>query len=151
MKQSIRDLVTGDLSLEYFARRFREGWRVASIEWTRESDTQSAPAESLNLLSDKAALPYGFKITGEGFVEENPLEAAALLLILDQIVKEKRITEIAVELNKQGFSTRAGTSWTPTDVFNLMPRLIEAGPALLKSTSWQQRRPSTQRTSEKPN
>lgn len=151
MKQSIRDIVTGDLSLEYFAKRFREGWRVASIEWARESDEASIRQDSVSLLNDKAVLPYGLQISQDGFVEENPLEAAALLLILDQIVREKRIQEIAAELNRQRFSTREGRAWTASDVFDLMPRLIEAGPSLLKSAAWLQRRPATQRAIEKPN
>jgi Recombinase len=151
VKQSVRDVVTGDLSLEYFARRFREGWRVASIEWVRESAEVGTPADSQSLLNEQTALPYGFRIAEDGFVQENPLEAAALLLILDQIVREKRIQEIARELNQQGYFTREGTQWTATDVFNLMPRLIEAGPSLLKSTAWQQRRPAIQRTAERAN
>ena len=45
MKQSIRDVVTGELSLEYFAKRFGEGWKVANIEWVRESNEVTASAE----------------------------------------------------------------------------------------------------------
>jgi hypothetical protein len=151
MKQSIRDVVTGELSLEYFAKRFAEGWRVSSIEWFRESGQAAAPAESSKLLSEREAIPYGLRITEDGNVQENPLEATVLLLILDQIVREKRIQEIANELNLQGYLTRDGMPWGPTDVFNLMPRLIEAGPSLLKSVAWQQRRLSVQSVVEKPN
>jgi hypothetical protein len=60
--------------------------------------------------------------------------------MLEQIVREKRIQEIAAELNRNGYATRAGLPWSPTDVFNLLPRLIEVGPRLLKSAAWQQRR-----------
>lgn len=151
MKQSIRDVVTGELSLEYFAKRFGEGWKVSSIEWSRESDGETVTAESTNLLGERETIPYGLRIAGGGVVQENPLEATVLLLILDQIVREKRIQEIANELNLQGYSTREGLPWGPTDVFNLMPRLIEAGPSLLKSAAWQQRRPSVQRIVEQAN
>jgi hypothetical protein len=151
MKQSIRDVVTGELSLEYFAKRFGEGWKVASIEWIRESDEVSTPAETTRLLDERSALPYGFRISETGLVQENPLEATVLLLILDQIVREKRISEIATELNLQGYSTREGMPWSPTDVFNLLPRLIEAGPSLLKSGTWQQRRPKIDGIAQKIN
>ncbi|HWF48785.1 MAG TPA: hypothetical protein VG168_17390 [Bryobacteraceae bacterium] len=151
MKQSIRDVVTGELSLEYFAKRFAEGWKVFSIEWFRESGEAAVPTESASLLDERETIPYGLRITEDGAVQENPLEATVLLLILDQIVREKRIQEIATELNLQGYSTRDGMPWGPTDVFNLMPRLIEAGPSLLKSVAWQQRRPSVQRIAEKAN
>jgi hypothetical protein len=150
MNQSIRDAVTGDLSLEYFAKRFGEGWKLSSIEWSRESAESSISADSSHILGDRETLPYGLRIT-EGVVQENPLEATVLLLILDQIVKEKRIQEIAKELNLQGYATRDGRPWGPTDVFNLLPRLIEAGPSLLKSVAWQQRRPPTQKVVEKTN
>jgi len=152
VKQSIRDLITGELSLEYFAKRFGEGWKVASIEWFRES---SEAAEALpkvaQILSEQTALPYGLQIAESGIVQENPLEATVLLLILEQIIREKRIQEIANELNHQGYSTREGAPWGPTDVFNLLPRLIEAGPSLLKSTAWQQRRPAAQTIAPKAN
>lgn len=150
MKQSIRDLVTGELSLEYFAKRFGEGWKVASIEWFRETTGPSAPVESADLLNEHA-LPYGFQVTQDGIVQENPLEATVLLLILEQIIREKRIQEIAGELNQHGYSTREGTLWSATDVFNLLPRLIEAGPSLLKSAAWQQRRQTRQSTVPKAN
>ncbi len=151
MKQSIRDVVTGELSLEYFAKRFGEGWKIASIDWFRDSAVTSIPTGSVNLLHDHTALPYGYRITEAGLLEENPLESAVLLLILEQIIREKRITEIAGELNQQGYSTREGTPWNATEVFDLLPRLIEAGPALLKSAAWQQRRPTAQASASKTN
>jgi hypothetical protein len=73
-------------------------------------------------------------------LEPNPLERTVLLLILEKIIREKRVTEIASELNEEGMRTRRGSPWTPSAVFDLFPRLIEAGPSLLKSADWQQRR-----------
>lgn len=151
MKQSIRDFITGELSLEYFAKRYGEGWKVASIEWYRESAEANAPVESASILGGQATVPYGFQISEDGVMHENPLEATVLLLILEQIIKEKRIQEIARELNLHGYATREGTAWSASDVFNLLPRLIEAGPSLLKSTAWQNRRPVTQSDAPKTN
>jgi hypothetical protein len=149
MKQSIRDAVTGELSLEYFARRFSEGWKIATIDWFREADASlNQPA---SLLNDQATLPYGLQVAEDGLVNENPLEATVLLLILEQIIKERRIQEIAAELNLQGYATRDGMPWSATDVFNLLPRLIEAGPSLLKSAAWQKRRPTVQPPAGKAN
>lgn len=143
MKQSIRDVITGEVTLEHLARRFAEGWKMASIEWFRET-ANAAPAGPTHILNDHPGLPYGLQVSEAGLVQENPLEATVLLLILEEIIREKRIQEIASDLNLQGFSTRAGTPWGPGDVFDLLPRLIEAGPSLLKSTAWQLRRPATQ-------
>lgn len=144
MKQSIRDVITGELTLDYFVRRSAEGWKVESIEWVRESGDHKTSAELPDHLTGFPAVPYGLQVAENGLhLEENPLEATVLLLILEQIVREKRIQEIAGQLNLLGYSTRGGKPWSATDVFNLMPRLIEAGPALLKSAAWQQRRSET--------
>jgi hypothetical protein len=142
VKQSIYDAVTGELSLEYFAKRFAEGWKLAGIEWVRESSEASIPAKAGKLLDEQTKLPYGFQITDDGTVQEYALEAAVLLLILDQIVQEKSIPDIAIHLNGKGYSTREGKPWGAASVFNLLPRLIEAAPSLLKSAAWQQRRSS---------
>ena len=151
MKQSVRDFVSGEVSLEYFAKRFAEGWKMSSVEWFRESDEATVPSDSPHVLNERSSLPYGYRITDAGVVQENPLEATVLILILDQIVRERRIQEIATELNLQGYATRDGMPWSATDVFNLLPRLIEAGPSLLKSDAWRQRRPTVQRVVEKTN
>jgi hypothetical protein len=150
VKQSIRDHITGELTLEYFAKRFEEGWRVASVEWSRETADTRVSVESGTVLDDRLGIPYGFEITESGLLQENPLETTVLLLLLEQIIKEKRIQDIANDFNLKGYSTREGKPWSATDVFNLLPRLIEAGPSLLKSTLWQQRRPKVE-TVPKPN
>ena len=150
MKETIRDDIAGEITLEYFVKRFAEGWKIANIEWFRETDASDVPVTSTALLNPESAVPYGFQITQTGFVQEDPLEVTVLLLILQQIVKEKRIQEIAIELNLRGYSTRDGKRWSPTDVFNILPRLIEAAPALLKSKEWQQLR-SDAESGSKPN
>ncbi|HLH03345.1 MAG TPA: recombinase family protein [Bryobacteraceae bacterium] len=138
MAERMRDIVTGELTLDYFVRRASEGWRLASIEWVRE---QPGVAESeFAGKTLETHLPYGLRIAEGGqILEENPIESAVLLLILDQIVHEKRVTEIAHELNLRGYQQRGGGAWSPAAVFELLPRLIEAGPALLKSAAWRER------------
>ena len=142
MEQYTRDVIRGELTLEYFAKRFSEGWKVRVIDWSREvSDAAQVSVESSSdLLGAEAVVPFGLRLTEEKLLQENPLEATVLLLILEQIVREKRIQEIAAELNTQGYTTRSGRPWSPTDVFNLLPRVIEVGPSLLKSDAWQERR-----------
>jgi hypothetical protein len=140
MKEILRDTIEGKVTLDYLAKRVSEGWAVSSIEWVREGEGVSTVPAPVGLLEDASMLPFGLRVSERGFVEENPMEATVLLLILEQIVKEKRVQEIARELNDQHFVTREGRPWTATDVFNLLPRLVEAGPTLLKSAAWQQRR-----------
>lgn len=139
-------MIAGELTLDYFMRRSAEGWKLASVEWVREVE-ETAP-EPAKVLSAPVDVPYGLQVSKDGpYLEENPLEATVLMLILEQIVKEKRIGEIANQLNLGGYQTREGTSWSPTAVFNLLPRLIEAGPSVLKSAAWKERRAG----SHKPN
>jgi hypothetical protein len=141
MEKRIRDLITGELTLDYFMRRSAEGWKLVSVEWVREVEGTVPIPEKV--LSTSVEVPYGLQVSHEGeYLEENPLEATVLMLILEQIVKEKRISEIASQLNLAGYRTREGTPWGPTAVFNLLPRLIEAGPSVLKSAAWRERRAS---------
>jgi hypothetical protein len=138
--QRSRDLVPGQLTLDYFIRKAAEGWSIAAVEWVREvDDTAAAKPLEVSVLHDE--IPYGLRLASDGMhLEPNPLERTALLLILDKIVQEKRITQIAAELNTEGFRTREGIPWSASAVFDLLPRLIEAGPQLLKSSDWQQLR-----------
>ena len=73
-------------------------------------------------------------------LRHNSQEVGVLMTILELIVVEKGVSYIAEELNERGFKTRQGTPWTSPAVFNLLPRLIELGPDLLKSNDWQARR-----------
>jgi len=141
MKQTRRDTVTGDITLDYFSQRFSEGWRIATIEWVRDRnvDEQTVTGSTAEAASD-VAVPYGLQIAGAGTLEEHPVETTVLLLILEEIIREKRMGEIAAELNHRGYRTREGSQWGPTAVFNLLPRIIEAGPSMLKSAAWHQRR-----------
>lgn len=142
MQQRRRELVSSSLTLDYFVQKAAEGWTLAAVEWVREvSDRKQEPVQFTTPAED---LPYGLRLTDQGTnVERNPLEMTVLLLILERIIQEKRVTEIAADLNRSGFLTRKGSAWTASEVFELLPRLIEAGPALLKSPAWLERRPAS--------
>jgi len=142
--QRSRDLVSGQITLDYFMRKAAEGWSLAALEWVREIEPGVHPLEPLQESTVKADVPYGLQVAENGLeLVSNPLESTVLLLILEKVVKEKRIGEIASELNRNGHRTREGTLWTAPAVFNLLPRLIEAGPELLKSPAWQELRGRT--------
>lgn len=143
MTQRSRDLVGGPLSLDYFMRRAADGWTLAAIEWAREVEapegTTEAPTFEIKLEPDE--IPYGLRIGDDGLhLEPNPVETTVLLLILEKIVMEKRLSQIADDLNLRGFRTRRGTRWTSSTIFDVLPRLIEVGPKLLKSPDWRERR-----------
>jgi Recombinase len=143
MTQRSRDLIAGELTLDYFMKKAAEGWKLAAVEWVREVPDSVSDALPLEISVQPEQVPYGLRFAGDGMhLERNPLETAVLLMILDEIVKEKRITEIAADLNVSGFKTRTGSSWSASAVFELLPRLIDMGPALLKSPEWRERRAS---------
>ncbi len=122
-------------------RKAAEGWTLAAVEWVREVEDRDAilPPLAAGFATEEA--PYGLRVSETRTeLEENPLETTVLLLILEKIVQEKRLNEIATELNRSGYTTRRGSRWNSASVFDLLPRLIEAGPALLKSDGWRRRR-----------
>jgi Recombinase len=141
VQQRSRELIAGPLTLDYFMQKAADGWRLAAVEWVREVSDAASDSEPIQVSVQPEEIPYGLRMAEEGMnLERNPLEMTVLLLILDEIVKEKRITEIAADLNVNGYRTRRGSPWSASAVFELLPRLIEMGPTLLKSAEWQQRR-----------
>ena len=136
MLRHLRDTVQHPVSLDYFQERLSAGWKLKAVEWEREVEV---PAETA-IPPDQAA-PYGLEIAPEASrLRLNPHEIDVLMTILELIVVEKGVSYIAEELNVRGFKTREGTPWTSPAVFNLLPRLIELGPDLLKSSDWHARR-----------
>jgi hypothetical protein len=138
MLRHLRDSIQQPVSLEYFQERLSAGWKLKAIEW--EKEVEAAPGAEAPRSGDEAA-PYGFEIAPEPLrLRQNPSEMDVMMTILELIVIEKGVSHIAEELNGRGFKTRHGTPWTSPAVFNLLPRLIELGPHLLKSQDWQSRR-----------
>jgi len=128
----VRDHVQIPVAEEYFQRRSAEGWQLRVIEWERVDGSQTA--EPANAYDN---LPYGLEVvSGTLHLKENPDEMAVLLAILELVVKDRSVPVIAEELNRRDFRNRAGALWTAPAVFDLLPRVIEMGPTLLKSKEW---------------
>lgn len=150
MQETMRDPVNQPVTLEYFQRRWAEGWQMSAIEWQREGETRGSDPEASAGTSAAPALPvaeaaeevpYGLRIARDCLhLEANPDEMAIMMVILQEIVKDQPFSLIAEHLNGRRLKTRGGREWTPADVFELMPRLIDAGPQLLKSSEWPARR-----------
>jgi hypothetical protein len=136
MLRHLRDSVQHPVSLDYFQERLSAGWKLKAIEWEKEVE---APSEAA--IPPEHAAPYGLEIAPDASrLRHNPHEINVLMTILELIVVEKGVSHIAEELNLRGYKTRHGTPWNSPAVFNLLPRLIELGPDLLKSSDWQTRR-----------
>jgi hypothetical protein len=129
--ERLRETVT-DLSLGWISERAREGWKLQAVEWVREVETDTpAPPEP------KVEIPYGLRVRPDCLgLEPDPDEHRVVLTMLALVVEDTGCGEIARVLNDRGFRTRDNELWTAKDIFQLMPRLIEAGQHTLASDEW---------------
>jgi hypothetical protein len=128
-----RQVLSGPLEEQELKRRSDAGWRMAAVEWVRETPADAAASTE--------PVPYGLQLAPETAVlEMNPTEWQALLLMMDMTVQEGPYWSIAEELNRRGFRTRNGDPWTPISVFQMLPRLIELGPRIFATDEWRKRR-----------
>jgi len=135
-KERTRELVSGPFGPDDFRQRLAEGWKPVAIEWEREGEV-SATAQT----TPAPEVPFGLQVAGDcSHLEENPTEREVLFQIMELTIQDGPYSGIAEELNRRGFRTRQGKRWTPVSVFQMLPRLIEAGPGILNSDEWQQRR-----------
>jgi hypothetical protein len=135
-KERIRESLEGLPTLEYLMNRVELGWRPTAIEWER--DILPAGANPDEWAED---VPYGLQVSDDCHrLVENPREREIITTALDLIVEDLPLSRVALELNARGFRTRAGETWTPSDLFSLLPRMIQIGPKLFTTDQWASRR-----------
>jgi TusA-related sulfurtransferase len=102
---------------------------------------RAAEAEGAEPPTYVEEIPYGLQVSDDcaGLVE-SPSETQAIMLALDMIVEDCPLSRVADALNRRGHLTRSGKPWTPSAVFNLLPRMIEVGPRVFASEEWMTRR-----------
>jgi Recombinase len=134
--ERVREVLSGPLSPSYIEMKTTEGWKPVVVVWEREVEG-SAP-EPANIAEP---VPYGLKISEDCLrLEQDIVEKEALVVMLEMIVQDKPLSEIAEALNARGMRTRNNTKWTPGSVFDMLPRLIEVGPRVFSSEEWVVRR-----------
>ncbi len=135
-KERVWEPLSGLPTLEYLMQRMQNGWRPAAIEWERDIVAPGPPEE---IYAEE--IPYGLQVSPDctGLVE-NPSEREIITVALDMIVEDCPLSRVSAELNARGFKTRAGTPWAPSDLFSLLPRMIQVGPRLFTSDQWVNRR-----------
>jgi hypothetical protein len=132
----MRQVISGEFGPEDLRRRLEEGWKPVSIEWER-----AAVPEAAGHVTSAPEVPFGLRVSGDcAHLEENPTEREVLFQIMELTIQDGPYSGIADELNRRGYRTRHGHKWTPVSVFQMLPRLIEAGPSILNSEEWRQRR-----------
>ena len=117
-------------SSDEIRRRAVDGWKLVALVWQREIGPGGKPQ-----LAEE--IPYGLMISDDcHHLIENPAEKQVLMLAMDLIVQDQKISQVTDALNARGFRTRDGRKWSAPDVFNLLPRLIDAGPKIFVSNEW---------------
>lgn len=136
--ERIRQNVSQLLTLDEIQQYQRQGWKPIAIEWERVVPG-SEPASVEGPLAEDP--PFGLRVGGDcRTLEENPEETEILATIMELIIQDGPYSFIAEKLNQRGFLTREGSKWSPVSVFEMLPRLIEAGPKILSQEGWGQRR-----------
>jgi hypothetical protein len=134
--ERVREVLADALTEAYIDRKSGEGWKAVAIVWERQ--VEGTKTEAANIAEEP---PYGLKIAEDCTqLEQDIQEKEALLVMLEMIIQDKPLSEIAESLNQRGFRTRHNTRWTPGSVFDMLPRLIEVGPRVFKSEEWVVRR-----------
>lgn len=136
-KERIREPLSGLPTLEHLAERVGAGWKLVALEWEREA--ASAPAADRPLVVEE--IPFGLRVADDcsGLVE-NQAERETIVIALDMIVEDRPLSQVADELNRRGYRTRADQPWTPSALFTLLPRMIQIGPRVFNSQEWTTRR-----------
>jgi hypothetical protein len=135
--ERVRDVISGPFSPDIMQQRMTAGWQLVSIEWRRELPDNEAPSEG----AFSEEIPYGLRISDDcQRLEVDPVENAALVLMMELLVQDFPLSNVVSDLNEKGFRTRAGKPWSRITVFNMLPRLIEVGPRLFSTDEWEKRR-----------
>ena len=133
--ERVREEVSAPPAPDYWKRKTDAGWRLAAVEWIREASAETGSSET------REEIPYGLKIADDCVhLEAHPVERESLMLMLELIVQDRTLSEVAAELNDRGFRNRRGGEWGPASVFNLLPRMIEVGPHVFSQDEWAARR-----------
>ena len=137
--EKLREVLAGSPTLEYLNQMHASGWKLKAIEWERE--TEGIDEAEAGVSGYVQEVPYGLQISSDSrHLIESPAEMHVLMWAVNMIVDDLPMSGVADELNRQGFRMRNGAKWTATAVFDLLPRMIEAGPRIFTKEEWVERR-----------
>ena len=134
--ERVHEAVEGPLDPEYIRQRTAAGWKLVGLEWEREIE-----AERPERRAGFEAVPFGLKVAADcQHLVEDPEEMQVLKSLMEMIVQDISLGRMADELNLRNLRMRDGNPWNPVAVFKVLPRVIEAGPKILSSEEWVNRR-----------
>ena len=128
--ERLRETVSNPPSAEDIRRKAADGWQLVAVEWRREAAAGAEPQATQT--------PFGLRTgAGETELEADPREAEALKLMVGLVIDDNNsLAQVADELNRRGFRTRSGESWSQVTVFNMLPRLVEVAPEIFAGSDW---------------
>ncbi|MGO9515742.1 MAG: recombinase family protein [Candidatus Korobacteraceae bacterium] len=134
--ERVRQDVSASFGADDLRRQSEQGWKLVAVEWERELPDEAAES------GVSGEVPFGLQVAPDPppRLEENPTEREVLFLMMELTIQDGPYSAIADELNRRGYRTRRGVKWTPVSVFQMLPRLVEAGPKIFATEEWQQRR-----------
>lgn len=123
-------------TVQELEQRSADGWRMAAVVWERDETIGSGEQRPV-----EEVVPFGLRVADDCLhLIEDRQEKEVIMLALELIVQDYRLSQVAVELNERKFRTRNGTMWNAASVFELLPRLIDVGPRIFSSAEWAERR-----------
>ncbi len=134
--ERVREVVDTPPSAEELSERAENGWRLVAVEWQREAEGGDSEAFA------REEVPYGLAVDADHhYLVENPTEVEAMRCLLEQVVLDRPLSEVAAELTRRGFRQRSGVEWNQVALFNLLPRVVEVAPRIYSSEEWVEKRP----------
>jgi hypothetical protein len=145
--ERIRQSATGQLTWDEIQKLQNQGWRLIALEWERDV----SEIESAGEAPSQEYPPFGLRVADDcSTLVEDRSENEALVAMMELVIKDGPYSSIAEELNRRGYRTREGLRWSPVSVFEMLPRLIDAGPRILSSENWHRRKQEYQRRTTPP-
>ncbi len=131
--ERVRESVLPEAAQEIIRDRTEAGWRLVGLEWERDN----AGIEDGHF----EPVPYGLRVASDcRHLAREPNEFEVLTQIAQLVIQESRMAQIADALNTQGYRMRNGDRWTPSGVYELMPRLVDSSPHIFSEAEWPMRR-----------
>ncbi len=135
--ERVREFLSAPPEADYFREKVQAGWRLVSVDWERDDPN----AQPMATAATEEEAPFGLTVADDcRHLTEQPAEKKALIRMMEMIVQDQPLPEVAAELNRSGYRMRSGLPWTPSALFDLLPRLIEAGPKILTDEEYVSRK-----------
>ncbi|HLW52642.1 MAG TPA: recombinase family protein [Candidatus Angelobacter sp.] len=140
--ERIREIVSGPVDPADWKQKTDAGWKLVALEWRREIEGEEP--ESATIMEE---VPYGLRVAADcQRLEDDPHEREVLMQIMELIVQDLSVSEIASQLSRRGLRTRKNLPWSSVNIFNMLPRLIEVGPKMFSAEEWEARRDRVMRS-----